>query len=125
MMNRRLIALAAALCAAAPTLGAQDPRIADSLLFRGTLDRAASEYYAAVRARPRDPNARFALGRYLLARGATRPGMTLVEEAVQFGLAKRIAAGPLATAYMELGEYQALARLPMSPLTASEKAMVR
>lgn len=124
MMNRRLATAVVLAFGALRTLSAQDPRIADSLLLRGSLDRAESEYYAAVRARPRDPNVRLALGRYLLARGATRPGMTLVEEAVQFGLDKRIAARPLAMAYMELGEYQSLGKLSMSPLSASEKAMV-
>ncbi len=125
-MKRRLVTLAVAgLCGAAHMLGAQDPRIADSLFRSGVLERAESEYYAAARVRPRDPHARWALGRYLIARGATRIGVTLIEEAVQFGFDRRNAAMTLAPLYMDLREYQALDRLPMSPLSASQKAAVR
>ena len=44
-----------------------------------------SALYDAVRIAPHDPAARVALGRYLVARGATRVGMTLLEEAIKFG----------------------------------------
>ncbi|HEY9228130.1 MAG TPA: tetratricopeptide repeat protein, partial [Gemmatimonadaceae bacterium] len=80
-----------ALCAAllgfvlAPAARAQSVAVADSLLRRGSLQRAESLYYAAVRVRPRDPNARLALGRFLAGRGASRVAVTLLEEAVQFG----------------------------------------
>jgi hypothetical protein len=125
-MKRRLIACAlAGICGASNPLGAQDPRIADSLFRSGSFDRAESEYYAAARARPRDPNARWALGRYLVARGATRIGMTLIEEAVQFGFDRRSAAMALAPLYMDLGEYPALDKLAMSPLSPSQKTVVR
>src|ERR1700754_3254136 len=110
MMSRRIpTAIAAAgLALSAAALHAQDNRDADSLLRRGDFARAESQYYAAVRARPREPHARLALGQYLIARGAMRTGVVLIDEAVQFGLDRRTAAGTLAPAYMALGEYQAL-----------------
>jgi hypothetical protein len=42
--------------------------------------------YAAVRAHPREPVARASLGRYLAMKGALRPGLVLIQEAVEFGL---------------------------------------
>src|SRR5437870_2911921 len=57
----------------------------DSLLAAGRLVSAESAYYATARANPRDPIARAALGRFLAARGATRVGAVLLEEARQFG----------------------------------------
>lgn len=97
----------------------------DSLVQRGLIDRAESAYYAAVRARPRDPAARWNLGRFLISRGATRVGMTLVEEAVQFGFNKARADSVLAPVYLELGEYAKLAALSPSPLSGAEKLRLR
>ena len=85
-MNCRRWAVALAVAGSSAAVAkAQDVRIADSLLRRGLVDRAETEYYAAARARPRDPDARFALGRYLLDRGAFRIGATLIDESMQFG----------------------------------------
>jgi len=56
--------------------------------------------YADVRSRPRDPEARARLGRYLAMKGALRPGLVLVDEAVEFGLATetaRAVAAPIRT----------------------------
>lgn len=123
-MHRRLTALAVALSLVPAAARAQMSR-ADSLLGRGLLDRAESEYYAAVRARPRDPDARWRLGNYLIARGALRIGATLIDEAMQFGFDKQMASSVLAAVYLDLGEYQSAASLPASPLSANEKALVR
>lgn len=98
---------------------------ADSLVQHGLLDRAEAAYYSAARARPRDPVARWNLGRYLIERGAARVGMTLVEEAVQFGFDKTRADSVLAPVYLELGEYQKLLALAPSPLNAAERERVR
>jgi hypothetical protein len=122
-MNRWL-SLLFLFAASAPSL-AQSTRTSDSLLHRGIIDRAESGYYAAARAHPHDPEARFALGRYLVSRGALRAGATLIEEAMQFGLDKGRGGEALAPVYMELGEYQKLAALPGSPLSPGEKELVR
>jgi hypothetical protein len=67
MSGRRLFALgSAAFGMFAASLQAQTVRTADSLLHQGVLQRAEAEYYAASRIHPRDPSARFALGKYLL-----------------------------------------------------------
>jgi hypothetical protein len=95
-------------------------RVADSLLEHGALAKAESIYYAAVRIRPRDPVARRELGTYLLQRGAPRVGMTLFQEAEQFGADPRVVSRLLAPVYLSLGEYHALATLPSSPLTRGE-----
>jgi len=116
-----VVSLAVAVSTAAH---AQSLHVADSLLERGRLDRAESLYYAAVRARPRDPVAREALGRYLAARGAQRVAVTLFEEALQFGGPPAIVSADLAPLYLELGDYHALGSLPSSPLSAGEKARV-
>ena len=47
--------------------------------------------YAAVRTRPRDAEARARLGRYLAMKGALRPGLVLIDEAVEFGLSTETA----------------------------------
>ena len=98
---------------------------ADSLLRDGEIARAESLYYAAARARPRDPDARFALGRYLISRGALRVGATLIEEAVRFGLDSAVGAATLAPVYLQIGEYHALAALPASSMGAAELARAR
>ena len=124
-MNRWCV-IAAAMGAAA-RLAAQSPRAvaADSLLQQGLVEQAETIYYAAVRAAPRDPDARLRLGRYLIERGATRVGAVLVEEAVQFGLDPATAAPLLATAYETLGDYQSLSRLSSAIVGASTIARAR
>jgi hypothetical protein len=77
-----------------------------------------------VRARPRDPVAREALGRFLASRGAQRVAVTLFEEALQFGGAAATVSADLAPLYLYLGDYHALGSLPSSPLSAGEKARV-
>jgi len=66
---------------------AQLPRTrADVLLDSGLWPQAEEAFYAQASARPRDPVARAALGRYLAMKGAVMPGTVLIEEAMQFGL---------------------------------------
>jgi len=101
---------------------AQSVRVADSLLDRGRLDRAESLYYAAVRSRPRDPVARWSLGRFLAERGAQRVAVTLFEEALQFGGDASTISPDLAPLYLTLGDYHALAALSASGLTSGERA---
>jgi Flp pilus assembly protein TadD len=101
---------------------AQTARIADSLLDRGRLDRAESLYYAAVRVRPRDPAARWALGRFLAERGAQRVAVTLFEESLQFGGDAKLVSADLAPLYLALGDFHSLAKLPASPLSGGEKS---
>jgi hypothetical protein len=98
---------------------------ADSLLHRGLIERAESVYYADARNRPRDPVARYSLGSYLIERGARRIGMTLIEEAQQFGFDKGGAGRTLAPLYLDLGEYAKLSALPSSPLSTAEKERAR
>lgn len=98
---------------------------ADSLLATGRVAAAETLYYAASSARPRDAVARAALGRYLAARGALRPGAVLLEEARQFGGDTAGIARSLAPIYGSLGDYRALASLPASPLSAAEQKRVR
>lgn len=104
---------------------AQSIHVADSLLDIGALARAESEYYAAVRMRPRDPMARWALGRFLVARGAPRVGATLFEEALQFGGEPSLIIGDLAPVYLALGMYHELAALPSSSLSPAERERAR
>ena len=106
------------------TLSAQTTR-ADSLLNAGALQRAESLYYSAVQTRPRDPMARWALGKYLVSRGAPRVGMTLFEEALQFGGDPAVVNTELAPTYLALGEYHKLSALKASPLSASERERAR
>jgi hypothetical protein len=110
----------------ASATSAQEPaRAAEALVPRGMLERAESTYYAASDARPRDPVARWNLGVYLVARGATRVGMTLIEEAMQFGYDKTRAAEALAPIYLDLGEYHKLLVLSGTPLGEAERMRVR
>src|SRR5205085_1403764 len=96
--------------------------IADSLLAMGRVASAESLYYAASSASPRDPAARAALGRYLAARGALRIGAVLLEEARVFGGDTASLARALVPVYGALGDYRALAALPLSPLSRPERA---
>lgn len=95
---------------------------ADSLLGAGQLSAAESVLFAQAAARPRDPVARMALGRYLGARGAWRVGAVLLEEARFFGANPRDVAESLAPLYRSLGDYRALVTLPSSPLAMGERA---
>jgi hypothetical protein len=94
---------------------------ADSLLAAGRLSAAEDAYYAAARARPRDPIVRAALGRYEAARGRTKPGIVLIEEARFFGGDSTALAHVLAPLYARLGDFQALASLRPEILSPSEK----
>ena len=127
-MIRSFIATASLALVAVP-LVAQMPRsgIADSLLAVGNVSRAESLYYAAVRQRPRDPGARWALGRYLAQRGALRVAATLLEEADQFGgdQVAPVVNADLAPMYMALGQYHQLLGLTHSPLTPAERERAR
>ena len=125
MINRRILGLLIASVATAASLSAQSVRVADSLLRRGELQRAESMYYAATRARPRDPEARFALGKYLLDRGAFRIGATLIDEAMQFGYDRRAGSALLARVYINLGEYAAAEGLPVNSPSSGEHAQIR
>jgi hypothetical protein len=98
---------------------------ADSLLRRGLVERAESLYYAGARTRPRDPSARWSLGNFLIARGATRIGMVLVEEAMQFGFDKDRASRALAPVYLDVGEYRKLSALPGATVSAGERERAR
>ena len=127
MIRPFIVAASAAFVAA--SLAAQTPRsgIADSLLAAGNVNRAESLYYAAVRQRPRDPGARWALGRYLAERGAVRVAVTLLEEADQFGgdQVAPVVNADLAPMYIALGEYHQLLGLTHSPLTPAERERAR
>jgi hypothetical protein len=105
--------------------GAQNLARADSLVLMGRVGEAEPIYFAAARAQPRNPRARLALGRYLAARGATKVGAVLIEEARDFGLAPEIAATYLAPLYARLDDHTALLRLPASPQSATERARTR
>lgn len=94
---------------------------ADSLLAEGRISSAEAAYYAASRARPRDPVARAALGRYLAARGATRVGAVLLEEARDFGGDSVTIAAALAPLYERLADYTALAALRPNVLSSAER----
>jgi hypothetical protein len=106
----------------APSLGAQVLRVPDSLLAAGNLARAESAYYAAARVRPRDPVARWALGRFLVERGATRVGATLLEESLQFGGDPVLVGRELARAYLTAGEFAPLAALPAASAAQRERS---
>ena len=110
--------------AARAQLGAGVSR-ADSMLGTAHIGAAESLYYAASSARPRDPVARAALGRYLAARGALRIGAVLLEEARLFGGDTAGIARSLVPIYASLGDYRALATLPASPLSLTEQKRVR
>lgn len=99
--------------------------LADSLLAAGRLAAADSAYYAASSERPRDPIARAALGRFLAARGATRVGAVLLEEARFFGGDSTALARALVPMYVRLGDYAKLDSLRPNVLTALERRRVR
>jgi len=97
----------------------------DSLLAVGHLAAAESAYYAAVREHPRDPIVRAALGKYLAARGATRVGTVLLEEARFFGGDSATLARALVPMYVRLGDFTALDSLRPNVLTPAERRRAR
>jgi hypothetical protein len=97
----------------------------DSLLAMGRLASAESAYYAALRASPHDPLVRAALGKYLAARGATRVGAVLLEEARFFGGDSTVLARALVPMYARLGDFAALDSLRPNVLTQGEKRRAR
>lgn len=124
MIKRSVVGtLMGALLAVPGMARGQSIRVADSLLQSGSLAGADSLFYAAARVRPRDPMARWALGRYLVGRGATRVGATLFEESLRFGGEPSIAGRDLVPVYLALGEFRPLAALPTA--TPSERARAR
>jgi hypothetical protein len=94
---------------------------ADSAFASGDVALADSLYYVAARQRPRDPEARAALGRYLAAQGKAKVAIVLLEEARMFGGDPAELAKDLVPEYEFLGEWRALLTLPGSPLSTSER----
>ena len=99
--------------------------VADSLLAAGRLASAESAYYAAARRRPRDPVVRAALGRFIAARGGTKAGAVLIEEARFFGGDSAQLARILVPLYTRLGDYKSLAELAPNVLTPVEARRAR
>jgi len=121
MMRRVWLVLA--FCFALVTrASAQEWTGAEALLAEGRIGPAESLLFQAATIRPRDPEARIALGRYLGSRGALRVGAVLLEEARLFGAEARRVARDLAPLYRSLGDYRALVTLPGALLTAPERA---
>ena len=98
---------------------------ADSLLAEGHLAAAESVYYAAVRQNPRDPRARAALGQFLAARGGTRAGLVLIEEAQFFGGDSATLSRLLVPLYARLGDYEGLDKLKPDVLSSTERRRSR
>ena len=99
---------------------------ADSLLAEGKLAAAESAYYAEARTKPRSPAARAALGKFLAARGGTRAGAVLIDEARFFGGDSAALARALVPLYVRLGDYRELSALqPDKVLTAAERSRAR
>lgn len=122
MMPRMILLAAAAASFASAGVAAQTPRGADSTLRPGVIGPTETALYDAVRTRPHDAAARVALGRYLVARGATRVGMTLLEEAIKFGGDATAIEPDLARAYLDAGEYRSLAALKSVAPAERERA---
>lgn len=119
------LVLVASAATAGPAAAQADIARADAWLRAGNLARAEALYYAAARRRPRDPEARFALGSYLASRGATRVGSVLIEEARQFGGDPVRAATLLAPLYARSGNHAALLRLEGVNIPRGEMARAR
>lgn len=98
---------------------------ADSLLAEGKLAAAESAYYAEARARPRNPVVRAALGKFLAARGGTRAGAVLLDEARFFGGDSAALARALVPLYVRLADYKELVALQPNVLTAAERLRAR
>lgn len=114
-------ALAIGLLGASPAEAQWGLWPADSLLAEGRLASAESAYYAASRARPRDPVARAALGRFIAARGGVKAGAVLLEEAQFFGGDSAVLARALVPLYERLRDYRSLAELKPNVLSAVER----
>lgn len=86
-----LIGTVAGACVAVPAFAAAqgerrvDPSPVELAIAVGRLDIAESALFEDIRRSPRGPAARGALGAYLAARGRFEVGITLFEEAMQFG----------------------------------------
>jgi hypothetical protein len=124
-MMRRFLAAVSLVVFSRPASAQWGVWPADSLLAAGQLSAAESAYYAAVRAKPRDPIARTALGKYLAARGATRVGAVLLEEARFFGGDSAALARALVPLYERLGDFAALDTLRPDVLSPSERRRAR
>ena len=111
--------------ASVQTATAQSVATADSLLRRGSLERAESLYYAAAKARPHDPTARWGLGRYLAGRGATKVGVTLMEEAMRFGGDSTRVGSDLEPLYLALWDYKAMLNLRAAVVAGAERERAR
>lgn len=98
---------------------------ADSLLAEGKLAAAESAYYAEARAKPRNPVVRAALGKFLAARGGTRAGAVLIDEARFFGGDSATLARALVPLFVRLGDYRELASLQPNVLSGAERARAR
>ena len=98
---------------------------ADSLLAAGQLAAAESVYYAASASNPRDPRARAALGRFLAARGGSRAGAVLIEEARFFGGDSIALARALVPIYERLRDYAAIDSLTPNVLSPPERRRAR
>jgi hypothetical protein len=121
----RLSVLSAMLLSPSPSWAQWGVWAADSLLAEGRLASAESAYYAAARQRPRDPATRAALGRFIAARGGTKAGAVLLEEARFFGGDSAMLARALVPMYVRLGDYKALAELRPNVLSPSEARRAR
>jgi len=104
---------------------AQQALTADSLLALGRIADAEDAYYAAVRASPRDPQARAQLGTFLAARGAVRVGTVLLEEARFFGGDSATLARALIPWYARLGDYEAVAGVKPNVIGPAERALAQ
>jgi hypothetical protein len=123
LRHSQLFSLAASVCVlVAPRAAAQSIRLGDSLLAAGALARAESVYYGLARVRPRDPMARWALGRFLVARGATRVGTTLLEESLQFGGDPVLVGRELGRSYLQIRDFAPLAALAAASPAQRERA---
>ena len=98
---------------------------ADSLLAEGKLAAAESAYYAEARLRPRNPVVRAALGKFLAARGGTRAGAVLLDEARFFGGDSAALARALVPLYVRLADYKELVALQPNVLTPAERHRAR
>lgn len=122
MLAALVLVMPGAAAPAAAQSSLPDPLVrAEQLMRSGRMFAAESVYYWAATVKPRDPQARLALGGYLASRGALRTAATLLEEARFFGGDARAVAIQLVPLYERMGEYAALSALPSSPLSAAEQ----
>jgi hypothetical protein len=94
---------------------------ADSAFVAGDLRLADSLFYIVVRARPRDPAGRSALGQFLGVQGKAKVAVVLLEEARMFGGDPAAIARLLIPYYEDLNDWRALLTLPGSSLTSTER----